>query len=110
MGLSWLNNPYPASSPTVIVPITIGCVSFVAFGLFEWKGRKDGLMHHELFSLNRNFAICLVLIFVEGLIFFAFTIWWPQETTLVYEHDAFLVNNFLFVSPTRGPRLINLYL
>lgn len=91
MGLSWANNPYPVTSLYVIVPIAIGCVSFILFGLYEWKGRTDGLVHHELFSQSRNFAICLVLIFVEGLIFFAFTIWLPQETTLVYEHDSFTV-------------------
>ncbi|CAD6587436.1 MAG: hypothetical protein CYPHOPRED_003915 [Cyphobasidiales sp. Tagirdzhanova-0007] len=86
MGLTWLNSPYLVSNPHVFANIAIGSVFFIAFGLYEWKGRTDGLLHHALFQ-HRAYPIVLGLEFVEGAVFFAFTVWWPQQLTLGFFHN-----------------------
>jgi hypothetical protein len=90
MGITWYNAPYAASDPHVVAPLTTGCVAFVAFVLYEWKGRNDGLFHHRLFSGGPNYALALIGIFVEGLVGYAgFVIYWPQEVQIIFGASAF---------------------
>jgi len=38
----------------------------VLFGLYEWLGRKDGLVAHVFFKGNNNFALATFAFAVEG--------------------------------------------
>lgn len=57
------------------------------FVLFEWRVKKDGMVHHDLFSRDRNFAIALGCIFCEGLVLFSANGYLPYEVSVLYETD-----------------------
>lgn len=59
MGLTWGGVAYPWKSGQVIGTIVGGVVLYAALGIWEWKGRTDGIMHHALFQ-NRNFPLVLL--------------------------------------------------
>lgn len=62
-------------------PLIGGIVILVLFGIYEWKGTKTGILHHDLFRGGRNqgrtFAICVGLLFTEALIAFGFGLFYP---------------------------------
>jgi hypothetical protein len=68
------------SAPTLSLLI-LGILSLVVFGLYEWRGTKTGILHHNLFNHDRiavrTFVICLILVFVEGVMLFTFIIFYP---------------------------------
>lgn len=65
----------------VLSTMVIGLVSLLGFGIYEWKGTRTGIAHHDLFLPGKNagktFAIYLVLMFIEGIMLFAFVIFYP---------------------------------
>ncbi|KAH8900627.1 MFS general substrate transporter [Thozetella sp. PMI_491] len=71
LALDWTGGTYPWSDPHVIAPLVVGLVLLVFFGLYEWKGRTDGLVAHVFFHRNANFAISNFAIAVEGWIFYS---------------------------------------
>jgi hypothetical protein len=75
-GLSLGGNPWAWSDVRVISTLVVGIVTLVAFGIFEWKGTKTGILHHELFA-SRTFPVCVSLIFVEGVLLFSIIIFYP---------------------------------
>ncbi|RVX68467.1 hypothetical protein B0A52_07890, partial [Exophiala mesophila] len=80
---------FPWSSPNIIGPLVVGAVLLVILGLYEWKGTRVGMLHHDLFSRGRNFAICLVVIFAEGIVFFAANTFYGYEVAVLYDEDLF---------------------
>lgn len=56
--LAWGGGAHPWNSGIVIGTLVAGIVLYILFGLWEWKGRSDGLMHHRLFK-DRNFGLTL---------------------------------------------------
>lgn len=102
-----------ASAP-VLATLVIGIVILIAFGVYEWKFTKTGILHHDLFrggkDRGRTFAICVGLIFIEGILLFAYVIFYPtlqvpplsilqflqitnssNRTTSLFEQDPFLL-------------------
>jgi hypothetical protein len=81
-GLSLGGVLFEWTNARVIATLISGIIILVCFGLYEWKGTKTGILHHELFeggeSRGRSFAICLLLMFMEGIILFAYTIFYPS--------------------------------
>ncbi|KAK8023366.1 hypothetical protein PG991_006605 [Apiospora marii] len=71
LALDWLGGAYAASDPHVAVPLSIGLVCLVAFAIYEWKGRSDGLVAHVFFRQNANFALSVFAFSVEGWIFYS---------------------------------------
>lgn len=71
---SWTNSRVLGTLITGI--IILGC-----FGVYEWKGTKIGILHHDLFrggkAAGRTFAICVGLIFIEGILLFSYIIFYP---------------------------------
>lgn len=69
-----------ASAPTLVV-LLLGVVGLGIFGIYEWKGTKTGILHHELFNhdkrMVRTFVICLFLMFAEGVLVYSFAIFYP---------------------------------
>ncbi|KIW99295.1 uncharacterized protein Z519_00958 [Cladophialophora bantiana CBS 173.52] len=83
IGLSWAENPYPWKSSQVLGPFLVGVVILLGLIVYEWKFKKDGLFHHRLF-IDRNFAIALVCIYVEGHCAFAANYFVPFQLSTVY--------------------------
>lgn len=73
-------------------PLLIGAAFVFALIVYEWRFKKDGMVHHGLFSRNRNCALALFCIFIEGLVFFAANAYYPYQVTVVYETDTVRVS------------------
>ncbi|KAI1390477.1 MFS general substrate transporter [Hypoxylon trugodes] len=71
LALDWAGGAYTWSSPHVAVPLSLGLALLVGFGLYEWKGRSDGLVAHVFFRQNANFAYSVFGFAVEGWIFYS---------------------------------------
>ncbi|KAK4900712.1 hypothetical protein LTR49_027422 [Elasticomyces elasticus] len=80
---------YRSSSPNIIGPLVVGVILLMVFILYEWKVNATGILHHGLFLRGRNFAICLALIFVEGLAFFAANTCFAYENAVLYDRTVF---------------------
>jgi MFS family permease len=91
MGLSWGDNPYPWTDAHVLAPLLVGAAILAAFLIYEIKFKKDGLLHHGLFREDRNFAICLFVMFVDGMAFFAANNYYAFEVSVLYETDPIRV-------------------
>ena len=80
-GLNLGGGLYTWSNARPVVLIAVGVTIMAAFFIYEWKGTKTGILHHELFQGGRNagrtFAICICLIFVEGILLFSYIIFYP---------------------------------
>ncbi|KAF2165538.1 hypothetical protein M409DRAFT_67325 [Zasmidium cellare ATCC 36951] len=97
VGLTMGGTQYPWSDSRVIGTLVSGLVILGFFLLYEWKGTSTGILNHELFrggegreGLGRTFAICLLLIFLEGALLFAYMIFYPIMTATLFETDPFL--------------------
>ncbi|ORY58183.1 major facilitator superfamily domain-containing protein [Pseudomassariella vexata] len=88
MGLSWSQNPFLWSDPHVPVPFAIGLFFIILLAVYETKFKEDGMFHHGLFVHGRNFAIALLCVFVEGLVFFAANNYFAFEVGVLYETDS----------------------
>jgi hypothetical protein len=80
-GLNLGGGLFAWTSAKVLGPLVIGIVTLLAFCLYEWKFTKTGILHHDLFrggkNRGRTFALCVGLIFIEGIILFAYVIFYP---------------------------------
>jgi len=76
-GLSLGSNPWSWTNVRVLTSLVIGIVVLIVFGLYEWKGTKTGILHHELFR-NRTFPICIALIFIEGIELFTIIVFYQR--------------------------------
>ena len=80
-GLNLGGGLYTWTNVRVLTTLIVGLVILLGFGLYEWKGTKTGILHHELFrggkTAGRTFAICVFLIFIEGILLFAYIIFYP---------------------------------
>lgn len=75
-GLSLGGNPWSWSNGRVLGTLIGGIVILAAFGAYEWKGTKIGIMHHDLF-VTRTFSLCIVLIFIEAILLFPIIVFYP---------------------------------
>jgi len=71
LALDWAPDTYAYSNPHVAVSLSIGLLLLVLFGLYEWKGRPDGLLAHAYFKEGPNFALSTFAFAVEGWIFYS---------------------------------------
>ncbi|PVH97231.1 MFS general substrate transporter [Periconia macrospinosa] len=71
MALNWASGSYTWSNPRVYTTLVVGLVILLAFGLYEWKGRNDGLVAHVFFRAGRNFPLALFSMMIEGWIFYS---------------------------------------
>lgn len=81
VGLNLGGGLYGWTNPRVLATLIIGIAILIGFGLYEWKGTSTGILHHHLFrggkNAGRTFAICLLLIFIEGVMLFSYIIFYP---------------------------------
>ena len=80
---------YPWKSPHIIVPLLVGVALLSAFFIYEYRFTDTGVLHHGLFSRGRNFALALLCIFVEGLVFFASNQYFGFEIVAIYQQNQF---------------------
>ncbi|RKU46376.1 hypothetical protein DL546_003734 [Coniochaeta pulveracea] len=71
LAMDWAGGAYESSDPHVAVPLSLGLALLFAFGIYEWKGRSDGLVAHVFFRNNANFALSDFAFAVEGWIFYS---------------------------------------
>lgn len=71
LAFDWAGGAYDWSDPHVAAPLGIGFGLFVLFGLYEWKGRDDGIVAHVFFKGSPNFALSCFAFAVEGWIFYS---------------------------------------
>lgn len=88
LGLIWGGNTYPWRSGKVLGPLIGGILVLALLGLWEWKGKKDGIFHHGLFQ-DRNFGLVLLAIAIEGFVYVSWSALYPAQVATVYEHDIF---------------------
>ncbi|KAK4051412.1 hypothetical protein OIV83_002896 [Microbotryomycetes sp. JL201] len=71
MGFAWAGDMnYGWKDAHSYAPVAVGgCVLLLCL-LYEWKGTSTGFLDHRLFRDGRNFPIALVLIAVEGSLFY----------------------------------------
>lgn len=73
---------YKWTNVRVLATLITGVVGFLGFCLYEWKGTSTGILHHGLFNGDMHaggtFALCIGLIMVEGLMLFAYVIFYPS--------------------------------
>jgi hypothetical protein len=72
---------YTWTNVRTLTTLVIGIVTLTAFGVYEWKGTRTGMLHHDLFrkgkEAGQTFAICVALIFMEGILLFSYVIFYP---------------------------------
>jgi MFS family permease len=90
IGLSWSQNPYPWTNAHTLAPFVIGIAITIALIAYEVVVKKDGMLHHDLFTRGRNFPIALFAVFVEGLVFYAANNYFAFEVSVLYETDSLL--------------------
>jgi hypothetical protein len=88
VGLQFSGNPYSWKDAPVLGPFIIGLCMLIAFGVYEWRGRSDGLIHHSLFQ-DRNFPIALFGIFTEGLSFLTCNSYFAFEVAVLAHTSLF---------------------
>ncbi|KAF8191430.1 major facilitator superfamily domain-containing protein [Mycena galopus ATCC 62051] len=71
LGFDWAGGAFPWHSSHVIGPLVSGAILLVFFGLYQWKGRTDGIVAHVFFSRGPNFALSVFAFAVEGFIFYS---------------------------------------
>jgi hypothetical protein len=71
LALDWAGGAYAWSNAHVAAPLGLGLGLLLAFSLYEWKGRSDGMVAHVFFKGSPNFALSCFAFAVEGWIFYS---------------------------------------
>ena len=80
-GLNLGGNLYPWTNARTLSTLVVGTAVMILSGVWETKGTKIGIMNHQLFqsgkTAGRTFDLCVALIFIEGIMLFAYVIFYP---------------------------------
>ena len=86
-GLNLGGSLFSWTNARTLATLIVGIIILLCFGVYEWKGTKTGILHHDLFrggkSAGRTFAICVGLIFIEGILLFSYIIFYPTLYVLL---------------------------
>lgn len=66
LGLDWAGGSYKWHDAHVAATLGVGGALLIAFALYEWKGRSDGLVPHVYFKGGPNFPLSVFAFAVEG--------------------------------------------
>jgi hypothetical protein len=81
VGLNLGGGLYQWTDIKMLATMIIGIITLTAFGLYEWKGTKTGILHHELFrggkESGQTFTICCLIISIEAVFAMSFIIFYP---------------------------------
>ncbi|KAI4791494.1 MFS general substrate transporter, partial [Aureobasidium sp. EXF-8846] len=106
MGFAWSgdSNYGWANKTHTVVPVVVGGFLFIVCLLYEWKGTKTGFLDHRLFQNGRNFPLCMVLIAVEGSLFYLMNNIYPSQVNGIWEQpgtikaNAYLLPFFMVIT------------
>ncbi|THX01120.1 MFS general substrate transporter [Aureobasidium pullulans] len=106
MGFAWSgdSNYGWASKTHTVVPVVVGGVLFIVCLIYEWKGTKTGFLDHRLFQNGRNFPLCMILIAVEGSLFYLMNNIYPSQVNGIWETpgtikaNAYLLPFFMVIT------------
>ncbi|QDS72450.1 hypothetical protein FKW77_009493 [Venturia effusa] len=88
VGIAFGGTTFPWRSAGVIVTIVLGLLSFIALGLWEWKGARNLFFAHEMFrGRSSRFPIVLGLTFVAGMSAYASNAFWTQQSQAMFFSD-----------------------
>lgn len=87
VALTWSKNPYEWDQARILAPFITSFLLVAILVFYEWRGRRDGMLHHDLFS--RNFVIAIIVLFCEGLSFFAANTYIAFEVSTLHGLDLF---------------------
>lgn len=80
-GLNLGGGLYSWTNSRVLATLIVGIIILLCFSIYEWKGTKVGILNHDLFrggkTAGRTFAVCVGLIFIEGIMLFSYIIFYP---------------------------------
>ncbi|KAJ7494520.1 hypothetical protein B0H11DRAFT_2005057 [Mycena galericulata] len=71
LAFDWAGGTFPWRDAHVVAPLVIGAVFLLLFGLYEWKGRTDGIIAHVFFARGPNFGLSLFAFAVEGFVYYS---------------------------------------
>jgi hypothetical protein len=82
-GLNLGGGLYSWTDVRVLSTVIVGGVIFVFFFLYEWRGTKTGILHHEIFNgtdgTGRTAAVSMFLIAVEAIMASAYYLFYPVQ-------------------------------
>ena len=80
VGINLGGGEYGWKNVRVYVCLPLGFAITIAFGVYEWRFTKVGILNHDLFQggkdAGRTFAVSVALIFMEGLMLFSFVLFY----------------------------------
>ncbi|KAL8283564.1 hypothetical protein RQP46_005667 [Phenoliferia psychrophenolica] len=88
IGLNWGGNAYAWSSVQCIATLAVGGAFLLLLIIHQVFIKKDGLFHHDLFA-NRNYWLSAFGLFIEGVVFLVFLLFYPLMTNILYETRPF---------------------
>ncbi|KAI8936115.1 hypothetical protein NX059_007614 [Plenodomus lindquistii] len=98
-GLNLGDSLYTWQDVQTLATLVLGVVLLVAFCVYEWKGTKNGVANHEMFkagkSKRRLFVLCLILMFIEAVMFFATTVFYPIYVSAIITREPIKVVAYL---------------
>jgi hypothetical protein len=71
LSLNWAGGAYKWSNPHVYANLVVGMLFLIAFCVYEWKGRSDGIVAHVFFASGPNFWLSTLAFTVEGWIYYS---------------------------------------
>ncbi|KAJ7118832.1 major facilitator superfamily domain-containing protein [Mycena epipterygia] len=71
LAFDWAGGTFAWRDAHVLGPLLTGAVLLVLFGLYEWKGRTDGIIAHVFFERGPNFGLSVFAFAVEGFVFYS---------------------------------------
>jgi hypothetical protein len=78
---------YKWKSVHVLVPLILGAVLLIAFGIWEVYGAKYPMFPSRLRKDPRILALTLIITFISGANFFSVLLFWPTQAFNVYGHN-----------------------
>lgn len=75
----------------MVSPILALHLTSLADKYSEWKGRSDGIMHHQFFA-SRSFAIFMAYGFVDGMLLYGLSVFIPDQVRGVYNTDSLAIS------------------
>lgn len=87
MALTWSKNPYSWTDAHILAPFVPSIILLIGLVVHQTWLKQDGMFHHELFRKDRNFALALICIFIEGMGFFAANGFLIFEVAVLYDTD-----------------------